>query len=230
MDEQLRFLWQETLKAPQKSRDRARSMSRLLSRLQRLPNLRKASHLDYSSALSRTWEWVSENIEQFQPSSDSLEADFTRWINGYLNWRVRDLYSARSDDVKSLDQVVRGDGQTLLDRLDETGSMMPSLSGLDKLIEDLQKQKRQSLGLKVEDYIKADPEQVLRSCFPKSNSDCNCHILSLRVLVNDPPDSFTVLSKELGIPYQSLISHWKRKCLVLLRDFAEKQNNDQGEL
>lgn len=33
---------------------------------------------------------MSRNVDEFRSSTDSLEHDLVKWINGYLYWRIRD--------------------------------------------------------------------------------------------------------------------------------------------
>ena len=42
-----------------------------------------------------------------------------------------------------------------------------------------------------------------------------CQILSYRLIIKDPPDSFTQIAQDLDIPYQTLVSHWKRSLPLL---------------
>ncbi|HAG84032.1 MAG TPA: hypothetical protein DCL61_23485, partial [Cyanobacteria bacterium UBA12227] len=61
--------------------------------IQHLPGLARSSHPDYLHALNRTYQWISQNIQNFQPRPPSVQESLVTWINGYLYWRIRDLYA-----------------------------------------------------------------------------------------------------------------------------------------
>lgn len=83
---QLRQQLAAVLAAPLQIAQRARAMSRLLGMVRQLPGIRRVNHQDYLLALNQTWEWMSRNLDEVQASTDSLERDLVKWINGYLYW------------------------------------------------------------------------------------------------------------------------------------------------
>lgn len=222
MDEQLRELIAEVCKYPSASPEKQKALNRLLIQVQRLPGLAKSSHPDYLQALNRTWEWLSQNIQTFEPRPPSLQESLVKWINGYLYWRIQDLYASNERVPRSFDELVRGEkvGITYLEQLATTGFSPPTLTGIDGYIEQVQREEKQRIGLKVEQYIEDDPEQKLRQCHPKASPHCNCHLLSKRISLQSPPDKFSQLARELNINYQTLVQHWKRSCLPLLKTIA----------
>ncbi|HEY9598267.1 MAG TPA: hypothetical protein V6D33_11415 [Cyanophyceae cyanobacterium] len=221
MDEQLRELIAEVCKYPSPSPEKQKALNRLLIQVQRLPGLAKSSHPDYLQALNRTWEWLSQNIQSFEPRPPSLQDSLVKWINGYLYWRIRDLY-VPDKNTPSVHELVGGDeaGKSYLEQLTTAGLSSPTLTGIDGYIEQLQQQESQRIGLKVEQYIEDDPEQKLSQCHPKASPDCNCQLLSQRITLKSPPDKFSQLARELNINYQTLVQHWKRSCLPLLQTIA----------
>lgn len=221
MDEQLRELIAEVCKYPSPSPEKQKALNRLLIQVQRLPGLAKSSHPDYLQALNRTWEWLSQNIQTFEPRPPSLEQSLVKWINGYLYWRIRDLY-VPDKNTPSLDELVGGEdaSKSYLEQLTSAGSSSPTLTGIDGYIEQLQQQESQRIGLKIEQYIENDPERKLSQCHPKVSPNCNCQVLSQRITLKSPPDKFSQLARELNINYQTLVQHWKRSCLPLLQTIA----------
>lgn len=191
-------------------------MHRLLLAIQQLPDIAKSSHPDYLDALNRTWEWLRLNIGNFQPRPPSIQVSLVKWVNGYLYWRIKDLYSPDSCAPVSLDAPISfensAEGTTRLERVTD-----PSLSGLEVLIEKDQQQQRQRLWLEKKRYIEQDPQGNLQNSHLKSHPDCNCQLLAQRLFIKDPPDTFADIARDLGVNYQALVSHWKRKCLLLLR-------------
>ncbi len=192
-------------------------MDKLLLEIQQLPGLKKSRHQDYPEALNRTFQWVSREITNFEPRSPSVSKSFVNWINGYLVWRIKDLYSPDKDAPISLDAPIAVDaGETT--RLE----LLPdfTLSGLDGMIENAQKETTQRIGLQLELYIEQDPEGKLKNSYPRSYPECNCQFLSKRRVLKDPPDKFQDLAEELSVNYTTLNSHWKRKCEPSLQEIA----------
>ncbi|MBD2695068.1 hypothetical protein [Anabaena catenula] len=218
LEERLTTLITQVGQHPPKSIKSRCSLSRLLLEIQQLPGLRKSSHPDYPAALSLTFEWVSENISQFEPYSGSVVESLTKWVNGYLRWRITDLYSPDKDAPLSLDAPIKSDfGEvTLLDKLPNF-----TLSGLDGLIENSQRETTQRIALELELYIEQDPEGKLKNSYPSSSAQCNCQFLSQRRVLKEPPDKFADIAKDLSIPYTTVNSHWKRKCEPILKKIAE---------
>lgn len=68
---------------------------------------------------------------------------------------------------------------------------------------------------KFEDYVKEDPEKLLRNCHPKKYPDCNCQLLAQKLLLKEPPKRLSQIYREfqnsgVKIPDQTLRSHWKK--------------------
>ncbi|BAZ33489.1 hypothetical protein NIES4074_60030 (plasmid) [Cylindrospermum sp. NIES-4074] len=218
LEQRLTTLITQVRQHPPNSRKWRSAMNRLLLEIQQLPGLLKSSHPDYPTALNRTFEWVSNNISQFQPYSNSVAKSLVKWINSYLYWRIRDLYSPDKDAPLSLDAPIASDfGEvTLLDKQPNF-----TLSGLDGLIENSQRETTQRIGLELELYIEQDPEGKLKNSYPSSSAQCNCQFLSQRRVLKEPPDKFADIARELSIPYTTVNSHWKRKCEPILQKIAE---------
>ncbi|NEP35979.1 hypothetical protein [Moorena sp. SIO3B2] len=206
------------------SEQRRQDIHLLLCECQRLPGLIKSSHPLYLEALDQTWDWVRKNICKFEPKPDlPVQTSLLRWINGYLTWRIKDLYLKQAEQHSrefSLDVNINKDPDnplTLLDILPDGGFDTPKLSGIDAYIEKLRKPKIQEIFQELERYVKEDPDRIFKKCHPRQHPDCNCQLLCQRLLFKDPPDKLTHISRELGINYNALRAHWKRKCLVLLQ-------------
>ncbi len=230
---QLRQKLAAVLAAPIQSAVRAKAMSSLLLTVMQLPGIKKVNHQDYLLALNQTWEWMSRNIEEFRSSTDSLERDLVKWINGYLYWRIHDIYhSTRLDRQQhlSLHEEIFEHGETYLDLLSESGFADLNLNNLNEHIQSLQQQEHRKIAELIENWIQFDPEQKLVTCCLRSQNQCHCQILSYRMLVKDPPDSLTKIAKDLNIPYQTLVAHWKRRCLPLLQAQARNLGYEPSDL
>jgi len=217
LDGRLSALIAEVRHNPANSRKWRSAINNLLLQIQQLPGLKKSAHQDYPEALNRTFQWVSREIANFEPRQSSVSQSLVNWINGYLGWRIQDLYSPDTYAPISLDAPLAVDaGETT--RLE----LLPdfTLSGLDGMIENAQKETTQRIGLELEHYIEQDPEGKLRNSYPGSYPECNCQFLSQRRLLKDPPDKFQNLAEELNVKYTTLNSHWKRKCEPSLQEIA----------
>lgn len=161
MDEQLKKLIDEVCCYPDPSLERQKALNRLLMVIQQLPGIYKSGHQDYLEALNQTWEWVSRKICEFEARSPSLQQSLVVWINGYLKWRIKDLYRPDSNYTISLDRLTRndqGDETTLLNILPDRQSQNISLDLLDIKIAQIQEVERQCLGKRIWQYIEQDEE------------------------------------------------------------------------
>jgi hypothetical protein len=209
--------------APLTESERRRLVNRLLITVQKLPGLLKSSHLDFLEALDKTYWWLSRKICQFYlPLDNSLsyEEGLTRWINGYLYRRIQDLYRQTPISPYSLDQSINQgeeDNLTWLDQLPATPEL-PTLNSLETYIERLQREKTQDVFLKFEFYVEQDFDKRLQNCHPRHFPNCNCQILCQRILLQNPSEKISDISREFGINSQTLFSHWKKKCKPLLQE------------
>ncbi|MDZ8235905.1 MAG: hypothetical protein RMZ69_01805 [Nostoc sp. ChiQUE01a] len=223
MDEQLRKLIDEVCCYPDRSLERQKALNRLLVLIQQLPGIYKSGHQDYLEALNLTWEWVSRKICGFEARSPSLQQSLVIWINGYLKWRIKDLYIPDSNYTISLDRRTRndeGDETTLLNILPDRQSQSITLDLLDIKIAQIQENQRQSLGKRIRQYIEQDEEGKLTASCLRKKPECHCQLLATRLLLENPPHKISDIARELNISNQTLYSHWKKNCLPLLREIG----------
>jgi hypothetical protein len=224
LDRRLSALIAEIRQNPANSRKWRTAMHKLLWEIQQLPGLKKSSHPNYPEALNLTLEWVSREIDKFQPRQSSVSKSLINWINGYLGWRIKDLYSPDKKAAISLDAPIAVDaGETT--RLELLSDF--TLGGLDGMIASVQKETTLGIGIQLELYIEQDPEGKLKNSYPRSYPECNCQFLSLRRVLKEPPDKFQDLAKELNVKYTTLNSHWKRKCEPSLQEIARTLGYEQ---
>jgi hypothetical protein len=221
VDEQLRDLIAEVHRYDNPSLERQKALNRLLRVVQRLPGILTSAHPDYLDALNRTWEWLSRNIDRFHAATPLVEIELVNWINGYLRWRIRDLYSPDEHHL-SLDQPINSNGeeQTPIADYVADSRFPPRLTLLDIHILTIQQNEYQRLGKRLKQYIEQDPKGQLRSCHPRQHQGCHCQVLAQRLLFKEPPDKLTKIAKDFNINYQTLNSHWKQRCLPLLQDIC----------
>ncbi|NET55226.1 MAG: helix-turn-helix transcriptional regulator [Symploca sp. SIO2E6] len=218
------------------SLDRRRAVNRLLIELERLPGRLQSSDPYYLEALDKTWEWVSKSICTFQQRPHlSLEESLVKWINGYLAWRIRDLYLKQNPQYTkeiSLDTPTNPSAEnssTLLEQLSETNLGPPTLTGLDGYLEANRTKIIQEIFARFEDYVEKDPEGILRNCYPRNCHQCHCQLLCQRLLFQETPVKVSQLARNLGVNHQTLRYHWKAKCLPLLQRILERLGYSQDE-
>ncbi|MFN6562911.1 MAG: helix-turn-helix domain-containing protein [Nostoc sp. ChiSLP01] len=230
MDEQLKKLIDEVCCYPDPSPERQKALNRLLIFIQQLPGIYKSGHQDYLEALNLTWEWVSRKICAFEARSrsdsegvsPSLQQSLVIWINGYLKWRIKDLYIPDSNYTISLDRLTRndeGDETSLLNILPDPQSPI-TLDLLDIKIAQIQENQRQGVGERIRQYIEQDQEGKLTASCLRKNPECHCQLLAMRLLIENPPHKISDIARELNISNQTLYSHWKKNCLPLLREIG----------
>jgi hypothetical protein len=201
---------------------RRQILNRMITHLQRSPDLVRSSHPDYAIALNRTWQWFNAKIDEFDLGKSlvkevTIEQALINWVNQYLRYRIKDLYQLTNREI-SLDLTTTDDAGNEMGGSLESNLAMPTLSGLEAAIAHEQSQAEQSLYQKMQEWILADPDNKLKTCHPKADPACNCSILAQRLVLRDPPDNATQLAKELGVKYQTLMTQWKRKCRPILQD------------
>jgi hypothetical protein len=218
VDQQLKKLIDEVCRYPDPSPERQKALNRLLIAMQQLPGIYKSAHQDYLGALNQTWEWVSRKICEFEARSLSYQESLVIWINGYLKWRIKDLYTPDKDYPLSLDQPFpnnEGEETTLKDRLPGN-----TLDLLQIKILEIQETERLRLGNRIRQYIEQDEDGKLTASHPRKNPECHCQLLAMRLVLQAPPHKIADIARELNISNQTLYSHWKSHCLPLLKEIG----------
>ncbi len=230
MDEQLQQLIEEVCRYQEGTPQRQKALNKLLVVVQQLPGIKKDAHQDYLEALNKTWEWFCRSIDKFDnsklASGESLKVSLVRWINGYLKWRIRDLYAP---DIKypiiSLDQEIsnnEGSKVTKLDILADPQFNNITLDLLDIKIAEIQQSDRQTWGQRIVQFIEQDEKRQLSRCYTRKNTECNCQLLAKRLLLAKPSHKIADIARELNVSNQTIYSHWKKKCLPLLKEIGIK--------
>jgi hypothetical protein len=215
-DEQLCKLIVAICSESRDSSQRRKLMDRLLRQLQLLPTLLKSSHPYYYEAVNKTWQWLDNNLHNFNPRYPPIQDCLMTWINRYLKYRIQDLYATKTQKILSLD----------LDALERSGFYNGCLGGLDAEIEQIERKQKQALAWTIVKYIDRDPEQKLRNCHPRNRPDCNCQIIAQRLFLQQSPEKMAAIARQLNIKTQTIYSFWKRtgcsKVQGIARQIAQK--------
>jgi hypothetical protein len=221
LDTELIRLFEIICQSPANSPEKAKALNRFIILCQKNLSLTKDKHPDYPEALNKTWKWVSENLNNFQLNSSLFTHSLQRWINGYLYWRIKDLYIVNSPPSVSIEQLV-----SYGEEFSETGFVAPPLSELDAL-EKSEEEKQLNLVLEeIRRHVEADPDCILRNFHPRGHPECNCQLLIKRLIFQNPPDTLANIAKELGINYQNVNTRWqhtkRQNCRQMLKEIAHK--------
>lgn len=165
----------------------------------------------YEEALSKTMFSLNKMLcDKYDPSRGS----FLVWFNTCLSNQYRDeiraaqrhrshrqLFVQQSDGVESdpLDQVASGIDATLL------------LGTWESFVQ----------------WIKDDPDNILKACHIENNPKANCQLLAEMRLVNG--QEWQEIAKVVGSTRGVITSHWSRKCEPLLREWLERNQGLFGE-
>ena len=221
MEEQLKEAIASVCRYDRQHLQRQKNLNRLLILIQQLPGIYQSSHQDYPEAYNRTLEWVCKNIERFEPKSGSIQKSLVTWINGYLKWRIRDLYvSDNSYDPQRIYPHSNEDSEINL--IDNIPDPQFSLSLLDTQIAAIQAERQARLGQAIADYVRQDLNKRLTKTYPRKHRQCNCQYLAIHLLLEQPPQKISSIARELKVNNQTLYSHWKQKCLPLLQEISEQ--------
>ncbi len=91
-------------------------------------------------------------------------------------------------------------------------------SGIEIYLEQLRIKAQQHLVFRLESYVEQDPDKKLRNCHPRNYPECNCQMLSQRLIFKGSPDKLVNIAEEFAISYKTLHSHWVRKAIPLLQE------------
>ncbi len=199
LEEKLRQLFEEICQYPADSRQGKKALNQFLTLCQGLPGLKKSTHPDYADALNRTLEKVGRKIKTFNPHPDAFIEDLVKWIKSHLKFAFIDVYNEQNKHrLKEKEAFLK------LERMLE-----PKLSGIERLIEELQQQDRQHFGLKLKRYIEEYPNRLLRNYHPQNHPECNVQLLIQRLFLKQPPEKLAAIAREFGVNDQTLYGYWR---------------------
>ncbi len=247
MNEQLRQRIEEVLTYQNGSPEQNQAMNGLLTLIPQLPGIYHSAdqRINYQEAFNDALEAISldkvkisdqekakisdRHLRKFVQKRNldindaSLEIirDFVTWFNKILKFKIIDLYRRFKIQPLSLDVPLPSEnGETYIGTVPTEKP-----TGIDVLI----KQETQQIGQRLWQYIEEDPEGELQSCHPREHPNANCQELAKRLQLKDPPDKLSDIAKEFNVNYQALNSHWKRRCLPLLREIAKNFGYQQDQ-
>ena len=245
-DEQLRKLLRLLKDSQQGSTEQERFKNQLCKLIPDLPGSRKYrepdSKIDFDGAVNEAYAGLFTTLPIFfreidldNIADDVLRTRVVKRFNKIIQLKILDQYRKleRQPFTFSLDSPSKTktgekfDSEGMADDTTETG--------IEQLIEEEQAKNKRRISIQLLQYIEDDPDGKLRNSYPsekidkkrpntpdnrRPRPDANCHVLALRLLLKDPPDDLSAISREINIPRPTLDSHWKRKGQELVKKMA----------
>ncbi|NET57700.1 MAG: sigma-70 family RNA polymerase sigma factor [Symploca sp. SIO2E6] len=209
IEEQLRRLVEEACSYPPGSPQRRKILTKIIRLLSK--KLWQEYTPYYQDALQQTWIYFCQNICEGKNNTgkayDPERATIVTWLNYYLKRRLQDFrIEAQKQREKTVNITTEhpGDGSPTTDLVEN----LAAEPGVPPLLEQLSQ------------WVQTDPDGELRRIHIK-DSQVTAQMLIQRRL---PPEAtWKDLAAELGLPISTLSSFYQRKCLPLLRKFAESE-------
>lgn len=209
LDRQLQQLIIQICACPVGSADRQSAFSEVVRLVMRSRKLWRESTPYYPDALQEMWEYCFQNIDHPENGYNPGVCGVVTWLDDRLKKilrRYRDR--ARRQRTRQAFSTQLQDGQ-ILDPVDRLVAPPDPQSALD-------------LWIRLLDWVKSDPEQILSSRVCLRYPHINAQILLLRRL---PPDeqSWSVIATDLSADKTYIAQWYSRYCNVLLRTWGKSQ-------
>lgn len=206
----LQSLIQEACSHPPTSPQRRKTINRLLRVLENLKSSRNRGDGIYEEALYKTMFTLSKTVcDKYDPSRGL----FLTWFNTCLRNQYRDELRALKRD-RDRRQSVWQNEEAELDPLDLIASPVDANLLLDTWESFVQ-------------WIKDDPENLLKNCHIKNNPQANCQLLGYARLIIGK--EWQEIATEVSAPRSVISSHWCRKCEPLLQEWLKTNQRLFGE-
>lgn len=164
----------------------------------------------YEEALCKTMFNLTKTLcDKYDPSRSS----FMTWFNTCLHNQYKDEIRAAKRDRSHKQSVWQSD-EVELDPLDRVASGIDATLLLDTWESFVQ-------------WIKDDPDNLLKACHIENNPKANCQLLAyLRLVIGK---EWQEIATEVGSSRGAVTSHWCRKCESLMQLWLEQNQRVFGE-
>lgn len=209
LEERLRQLVEEACRYPPGSSQRRKNLTKIIRLISKKLWYEYTPY--YQDALQQTWVYFCQNICEGKNNTgkayDPDRATIITWLNYYLKRRLQDF---RIEAQKERDKTVTTKIESLGDTNQTTDLVegLPAEPEVPPLLEQLSK------------WVQTDPDGELSQIQIKG-SQVTAQVLIQRRL--PPEETWKDLAAEFGLPISTLSSFYQRKCLPLLRKFAESE-------
>jgi hypothetical protein len=206
----LQSLIQEACSHLPASPQRSKAINRLLRVLLKSRRTGRIEGDIYEEALYKTMFNLSQTLcEKYDPSRGS----FLAWFNTCLRNQYRTEIRAAKRHRSHKQSVWQSD-ESELDPLDQVASGIDATLLLNTWESFVQ-------------WIKDDPDNLLKVCHIENNPKANCQFLAhLRLVVGK---EWQEIAAEVGSPRGAVTSHWCRKCEFFMREWLDTNQRLFGE-
>lgn len=208
IDAQILPLVMEARQYPPENLKRKQCLTEIIQIIQESNKLWYERTPYYEDALQQTWLFFCRNIceavtgKQYDPNRSSI----ITWLNQYLKWRLHDYR------IKNNQERIRFYSPTSLEITNKTNFVVSNLPAPFDI---------SPIWAIIIDWIETDPTGVLRAHYVSNRPDVTCQLLLLRRIFFHR--QWDEISLEFHLPVSTLSSFYQRKCLPIMRDFAENQ-------
>ncbi|NER28848.1 MAG: sigma-70 family RNA polymerase sigma factor [Symploca sp. SIO1C4] len=204
LEQKLRQLITEICTHPLKSLERQQKLSQVCILVIKSGKLWRENTTYYNDALQQMWEYCCQHPEEYEPSLKNV----TTWLNDNLKKQLRNLRDAQRRNKNRLLTIIQTQEGQIFDPTDN----IPARPDIDPVLEVWEA---------TLNWVKSDPDRILRkTCFRK-RSEVNAQALILRRLPPETPWQ-TIATEFQLTPSESkdLPKFYSRKCLPHLRRFG----------
>lgn len=207
-DEELNKRLQELITQAQQTSDKATrriALNKLITainqsgRLSRLSKWTGVMYYEelYNEAKSEAFMEICRKIDDYNP-----EYPVMVWVNQLLNWRFSDL--ARKEQKKGITNLPKSQKSEAIPSLDE---LKLNIASFDNRDQDM---------VVLKDFIRDDPENLLKSQHIKNRPEVNFQSILLMICDSQ---SWKDISDSLGVPIPTASSFYQRCLNKFLRYF-----------
>lgn len=196
-------LVQKTQPYPLDSKEYRINLTLIISEMQKSGRIlrRNANNSNvYEDALQNAWISFAKNL----PKYDSTQGCIFAWFNTILNRRITDEFGEIAEEIEHIQFPF----------LDKTTGEY--INPLDLIPAPPKPSDLSNLREQIHQWLQ-DDERKLRRLHTRDRWQGNCYHLILKRVIDEK--SWREISREIGIPHNTLDVHFKTHCLPCLREW-----------
>ncbi|MBV6625436.1 MAG: hypothetical protein KI793_21330 [Rivularia sp. (in: Bacteria)] len=237
LDQKVKDLIQQALQYTPDSLERKKRIKALLDLIDYLPEAFSKERLGkfkgmrsyYDDALNTTADDITKNLERYiknygfdivKAEPENIRRCFVKCHKMIIIGDLQDKWKNRNSKYqpKFVNDELFGQHRSIT-----RGEMIRDterLSPIEQAIFDDNKHQQKLLW----DYVRQDPEEILRNCYSKKYPNCTCWELCKRRFLNEPKgETLKEIAQALGIEsLRTVKSHFDRRCKPLLKEIGKK--------
>lgn len=188
------------------SLERNKKLTKIISLMQTSGMITRNGQLtqfDYEEVLNMTWIYFCQNLHRF----DSNQANVFTWFNSYLIFRIQDrLIKIAAEQRRRIYPQPEPETGRLIDPIERIPDASPTHSLVDE----------------IHQWVESNQNKFVRIHI-RNNPDANAYIIIQHRCILDT--SWKDLEQQLHESSSTLSNFYKRRCLPLLIQWLEDQDN-----